>query len=293
MARTTGLKTMAAVTFGVMCLLGAHSTARAQSVQPRSAAPVELARQNSEDVRGAFRDLLQDYPPALGQVLKLDPTLMTNEGYLKPYPALATFLSQHPDVARYPSFYLNFVSMPSSTPREADRYTGVRIGQDMFMGLLVFGGFVVAALTIAGLVRGFITHRRWLRATKLQSEMQGKLLERLTSNEQLLEYVQSPTGQQMLAGTVPLPELPAPAIAAPVTRILWSVQAGLVLAAAGIAMLIVRHYLSVEAGEMLLFFGALGVALGIGFVLAAVSSYVISARLGLLTSARTSGSDRT
>ena len=46
--------------------------------------------------------MLGKYPPSLGRVLKLDPTLMTNQDYLAPYPELAAFLAQHPEVAHNP-----------------------------------------------------------------------------------------------------------------------------------------------------------------------------------------------
>ena len=35
-----------------------------------------------------------------------DPTLLTNQPYLQPYPALVTFLTEHPEIAHNPVFYL-------------------------------------------------------------------------------------------------------------------------------------------------------------------------------------------
>ena len=44
--------------------------------------------------------------------LGLDPSLLSNQSYLAPYPALLSFLSAHPEVARNPSFYIGEGSGP-------------------------------------------------------------------------------------------------------------------------------------------------------------------------------------
>ena len=46
-------------------------------------------------------------PPSVGEVLRLDPTLMTNPAYLASYPALQTFLAAHPDVLKNPGYYFD------------------------------------------------------------------------------------------------------------------------------------------------------------------------------------------
>ena len=65
-------------------------------------------------------------------------------------------------------------------------------------------------------------------------------------------------------------------------RILWSVQVGLVLALGGLGMNYAGRYLQNEASQPLFVLGVLGVALGIGFVLSAFTSYLISRRMGLI-----------
>src|SRR5262249_24828585 len=63
---------------------------------------VEALRTDDEtakDIRNRLTSLLRQYPPSLSEVLRLDPSLLSNEAYLKPYPALATFLGQHPEIA--------------------------------------------------------------------------------------------------------------------------------------------------------------------------------------------------
>ena len=64
-------------------------------------------------------------------------------------------------------------------------------------------------------------------------------------------------------------------------RILWSLQAGLILGLAGAGLFSVRHYVP-DAAQALLVFGMLGLTIGLGFCLSAIFSYGISKHLGLL-----------
>ena len=45
-------------------------------------------------------------PPAVGEVLQRDPSLLTRADYLAPYPVLWAFLQKHPEIVRNPSFFL-------------------------------------------------------------------------------------------------------------------------------------------------------------------------------------------
>ena len=61
---------------------------------------------SAQDTRQRLNEILRDYPPSLTQVLRLDPTLLNNADYLAPYPALAAYIAQHPEVSRHAAFYL-------------------------------------------------------------------------------------------------------------------------------------------------------------------------------------------
>ena len=63
------------------------------------------------EIRNRLRELLRQYPPAVSDVLRLSPGLLTEPSYLEPYPALAAFLADHPDIAQNPGFYFG-------TPRQ-------------------------------------------------------------------------------------------------------------------------------------------------------------------------------
>jgi hypothetical protein len=66
----------------------------------------------------------------------------------------------------------------------------------------------------------------------------------------------------------------------PYARILSSTQAGIIILAFGVALLVLRAKLPFS-DEAFTVFGTLAVALGIGFGVAAVASYFLSRSFGL------------
>src|SRR5690606_23124035 len=101
----------------------------------------------------------------------------------------------------------------------------------------------------------------------------------------LVAYLQSQAGQHLMAVPAVI-ETTAPAMAAPFSRILWAVQAGIVLVSGGIGLLVIRRSIIEEAGPALLTLGVLAIAIGVGFGLASVASYFLSRRLGLFDAPR-------
>lgn len=247
--------------------------------------------QGADELRDEFRELMRQFPPALARVLRLDASLMTNEGYLATYPGLAAFLDAHPEISRYPEFFLNFAGDGWQQPLDAQsrlRSESLGVQRNMFEGLTIIGAVSAVVFGVVWLLRTFVGHRRWLRATRLQSELNNRLLERMGSNEQLLAYLQSQAGQQLMAAPV-INDVSVPAAAASLTRILWAVQAGLVLICGGIGLLVVRNYVFEETGEALLTFGTLAISVGVGFAGASYASYALSKRFGLLETTRAGG----
>jgi hypothetical protein len=122
---------------------------------------------------------------------------------------------------------------------------------------------------------------------KVQTDAHTKLVDRLTSNDDLLAYVNSPAGQRFLTAspvTAAPPDSLAMPINAPINRILWSVQAGIIIAAAGIGLWIAKNNVVTEAAQALQVFAILAVALGLGAVVSAVASWLLSKQLGLVQS---------
>lgn len=224
-------------------------------------------RPDAMDTRRQLQQVFRQYPSTLADILRLDPSLLSNAEYLAPYPALSQFLTQHPEVAHNPSYFLG----------EAYRGREMRDGDIAMMFLLsLFLG------VFAWLVKISMGYRRWVRILRMQEEMHSKLLGRFSSNEDLLAYMQTPAASQLLESTALLEGgLQSPS--APLARILWSVQAGLVLAFGGIGLYYAFLNLSPDhANEAFFVVSVLSIALGIGFIISAVFAYAFSKKLGLL-----------
>src|SRR5262245_30332819 len=63
----------------------------------------EHSDDNAEETRSRLEELLRQYPPSLSQVVRLDPSLLANENYMAPYPALWAFLNDHGEIAHNPA----------------------------------------------------------------------------------------------------------------------------------------------------------------------------------------------
>jgi hypothetical protein len=122
----------------------------------------------------------------------------------------------------------------------------------------------------------FSSIRRYLLA-KMQSALQMRLLEKVDSSQTLLAYVETESGRRFLESL--RVEQTEPAM--PYRRILNGVQSGIVLSCFGAGMLLLHGY-GVAPEQEFAIFGALALALGIGFGVAAVVSYVLSRSFGLL-----------
>jgi hypothetical protein len=271
--------------FAVMAA-GSASSAWAQGVERAPApTPQQVAiAQDARETREEFEGLLRRLPPSVGRVLRLDPSLMRNPAYLQPYPALATFLQQHPDVLNNPSYYLENVQMQLWYPPEPrdPRSDAISMWRNVIQDITMVFVFLIVASGLLWIIRSVLEYRRWLRTSRVQTEVHTKLLDRFTANEDLLAYIQTPVGRRFLE-SAPIPvEAPARPVGAPYTRILWSLQAGLVLAAAGFGFLFVSGRVIDEVAQVFFAVGVLALAVGVGFVVSAAASLLLSQRLGLL-----------
>jgi hypothetical protein len=279
--------------FGILCLSAAPSPVCAQraaaapapapapaATPAQPAAVVTDGRQfNADDIRNQLNELLQDHPPAVREVLQREPALLTNGDYLTPYPRLAAFVGAHPEIIRSPSYFLG---EPHRYQQE-DRGTWMwrELMNSISAGVLILG----AALGFGWLVRTTLDHRRWQRVSRVQVDTHSKLLDRMSNNEDLRVYMESKAGRQFLESAPIALDGKTTPIAAPINRILWSMQAGVVALALGIALQIVSRGQLDEVAQPLRVFGVLVTAIGAGFLVSAGLSYVISYRLGLIRTA--------
>jgi hypothetical protein len=270
----------------LLLLAGGAAAAAQPRPAPRQAdaAPAPADEQTARETRERLRQILDQYPPSVGQVLRLDPSLLSKQDYLAPYPTLAAYLGQHPEVAHNPVFFLG---APSAIQYAEPRLRAMNAVESIFLGLELLIGVTFGIGTLAWLIRSGLDYRRWLRAVKIQTDAHTKIVDRLASNEDLLAYMQSAAGQRFLTA---LPSAPAaieqltPPMGAPFNRILWSVQAGVVLTTAGAGLWLAKSGVIDEAAQAMQVVAILMMALGLGFVFSALASYALSRQLGLVGS---------
>jgi hypothetical protein len=279
------MKTIRHLAVAGVIAIGLVSGATAQTETTTSttttAAPAVVVATDTDasQTRERFRELLERHPPQVGKVLKLDPTLFTNAAYLANYPALAAFVAQHPEVAHSPSFYLENVWVGDMRPESASE----RVWRDAVEGFGIFLMMGLVALVLSWIIRTLIQHRRWSRVSKVQAEVHNKLMDRFASNEELLAYIATPAGQRFLE-TAPLAvDTAQQSAGSPAGRILWSIQAGLVVAAAGIGLWLVSNNTGKEVAQPFFALGILALSVGIGFIVSSVVSLAVSRKLGLWT----------
>jgi hypothetical protein len=248
-------------------------------LQARQATPtVIVGEQFAETTRERLWELLRQHPPNVAEILRRDPSL-ANAEYLAPYPALVAFLQQHPEIARNPSYFFGEFTFRQQAPRDR--------AQAMFEVVMAGLGLTLLGTAILGtfiwVVKSIVDQRRWLKLTRTQAEVHGKLLDRLTNNEDLLAYIQTSAGRKFLESAPIAVDTEQAPNSAPLSRILWSMQAGVVLASLGIGFWIAQSRFPDDMGEGFFIIGTLVAALGIGFAISAGLAYVISQRFGLFT----------
>ena len=125
----------------------------AQPAQPAPPAPfVGIEPPNAQWMRPALASWMQRYPPELQNVLSLDPSLLGNQAYLAPYPALASFLNEHPEIGRNPSFYFG----PAFNSETDSRSQVVQAWHSAISDLETLTRFVAAFILIGWLMRNLM-----------------------------------------------------------------------------------------------------------------------------------------
>src|SRR5262245_585638 len=89
-----------ALAFATLLMLAGVHAAAAQP-QPR---PID--EQKATETREQLRQILDQYPPSVRQVLRCDPSLLTRQEYMATYPTLAAYVAQHPEVAHNTAYFI-------------------------------------------------------------------------------------------------------------------------------------------------------------------------------------------
>ena len=242
------------------------------------APPAPVFQQNAEQTRQELSSILREYPPSLAQVLRLDPSLLNSQDYLKMYPRLADFVATHPEVLHNPTFFIG-----REPQRDDPRGESFSIAREIVQGLSIVLVISAIATGVVMIFRTAINQSRWSRVARTQEEIHSKLMDRMASNQDLLAYIQSPAGRNFLE-SAPISLDPGHSgIGSPIGRILVSIQTGVVLTFAGAGLYIaVRRLEPNPAAEPFSVIATLAIAVGIGFIVSAGLSYAFSKRLGLI-----------
>ena len=247
---------------------------------PPDSKTVLLEQPDAQRIRAELSTLLDRYPPALHGALRQDPTLLGNQAYLAPYPALVSFLAAHPEIVRNGAFYVGEPQWEQPRDRHSQ---ALEMWRDVMAGIAVITGIGLAVGLLVWLVRTTVDYRRWKQLARVQTEVHTKLLDRFTANDDLLAYIKSPAGSKFLESSPIRLDAGPKSLGAPLGRILWSVQGGVVLIAGGVGMEVVsRQVVFDEAVQPLQALAVLAIALGLGFLASAALSFFLSRRLGLI-----------
>jgi hypothetical protein len=287
-ARTIFILMLALVPAGKLVAQEASTTAPSPAAPTTTtAAATETAAETSTEetgnpstgrhleVRDQLTRLLEQHPYELWMILKLDPSLLTNDAFMSGYPEVQEFVTKHPEIPKNPRFYLAQFSSPAQNRS---------VLEEVFEALAVFGGIGLTVFALAWLIRTLIEQKRWKQLSRTQSDVHNKILDRFNTTEQLLEYIHTPAGSKFLE-SAPIPlhvERPASGKTSTLaSRIMWSVQLGIVIAIIGLGMLLLSLVFEKDSSQGLFALGAIALCVGVGFIASAAVSLKLSRRLGL------------
>ena len=251
---------------------------------------------SEKDVADAQEQLLHllRLSPTLTAAVAADPSLLADQAYVaRTNPELAQFLVNHPDVARNPEFYLFGKLDPSE--RRRDKALERVVWPDLTTAPYQRSAaadvvdkltpiFIVPAVFLAfvWVIRIFVDSRRWNLTYKQQSEIHGRLIEKLGTGPDLVAYMETEAGKQFLmASPIAAGQEIGQRMPNAVARVLTSLSAGIVMALLGIGFLLLRNA-GPDTPEPMLITGTLLLMPGIGFILSAGVTWALAHRLGLM-----------
>ena len=258
--------------------------ALAQSAPPQKKPSPPAGAQESkapEAIRSELLELLR-LSPKLTRVVGADPTLLADEAYVnRNNPDLAEFLRSHPEVVRNPEFYLflppTVLGVGGRPIRDFPGFGGPANGG---WDARVIIPFLVFLLILAGLLwifRIVLEGIKWNRLSKMQNDLYSKLLDKCSTNEELLASFRTSSGK-------PFFDLAAiePPTASPLSRVFLPLQLGIVLTLAGAGLTSFRASLPEHDAQIFLALGTLVLMVGLGLMISAAASYLLARHLGLL-----------
>lgn len=280
------------ILFFIGSLVASAQTKSAKVPAKTSAEHTADADAADQEQLGATRkeliDLLRMNPKMVAFVRR-DPMLLGDQEYVaRNNPKLADYLKAHPEVMRNPEFYL-FADLPNQGGGIHDVYVDESPWtvkqdpqrEDVLLGVTIFTVFLTIVAVLVWLLRVLLENRRWNRVFKVQTEVYNKLLDKFSTNEEMLSYIRSESGKRFLDTAVLPVTTGVQQTPNPVARVLAPLQLGIVLSLVGAGMMRVRMSIP-DAVTPLSVFGTLALMAGIGLIISAAVAFGLAKHLGLL-----------
>ena len=287
--------------FGVRGIVGALAVAAALATPqgmlsqgaPAGVTPPALAVSPQElgETQQRLMQLLR-VTPALAEVVASDPSLLADQQYVaKSNPELAAFLEQHPEIGRNPSFWL-FSELKSPQqqyyeilqPKQGfvpPRNANSDAFEAMMSNLAPMVVMVVLFCALAWIIRTLLENRRWTKVFALQSDVHGKLIDRFATNQELLGYMETDAGRRFLEASPIVTEAETRRMPNLLSRMITTLQVGLVLTLLGAGLLACRNAVPDGASGMLVL-GMVALMPGIGLILSAGVLWLLGKRLNMM-----------
>jgi hypothetical protein len=142
------------------------------------------------------------------------------------------------------------------------------------------GQALLIAFTICFIVWTVFSSVRRYGIAKTKAALQEKILQRIDTSDALTSLAANESGRRFLESIT----VEENKVSSPYGRILFGIQAGIVLFFFGAALLFIqRHIGGDNPGLIIIGTGAIG--LGLGFLTASAASIVVSRKLGLISPA--------
>jgi hypothetical protein len=256
---------------------------------PTAQTPAELASTQAQ-----LMQLLR-VSPQLAEVVSSDPSLLSNQEYItRSNPELALFLAQHPEITRNPSFYLfSDLKQPGQKsyeilqPKEGfeHHYVDPRTGEERIMSdVAPLLALAICAIVGMWLIKLLLENRRWKRVFTEQSAIHGKLIDKMASSQELMAYMDTEAGKRFLEATPIATESGSQRMPNVVSRILSTMQVGVVLTLLGAGLLGMRNSVG-DGATTLLVLGMVALMPGLGLMLSAGLTWVLARKLSLIADA--------
>jgi hypothetical protein len=115
----------------------------------------------------------------------------------------------------------------------------------------------------------------------LQSEVHGKLIDRFATNQELLGYMETDAGKRFLEAAPIVTETDSRRMPNLVSRLIATLQVGLVLTLLGAGLLALRNSVG-DAATTMMVLGMIALMPGVGLILSAGALWVLGRRLNLM-----------